>query len=133
MYLTNRNVSLIKIKKEDLVQYQYAEIIDETENATLLNYGWLDSGFFTTTGIVPSIKFFHQPNIEYSRFPEIKDEQNRYIEEAITDYIVYPIRVADYQGTIDIPYLDENYEFIRDDIQTFEGEDYRYLLFRKIN
>jgi len=137
VYLTNQNVYMMKIDKEDLVQYKYAEIINETENATLLNYGFLDSGFFTTTGIVPSTRFAHQPNFDYSRYPEIRDEQNRYIREAITDYVVYPIRVQDYGGAITIPnlipHLTENYEFIRDDIQEYEGVEYRYLLFRKMN
>lgn len=130
---TNHNVDMLRVDREDLVQYKYAQVINETENATLLNYGWLDSGFFTTTGIVPTTRFFHQPNIEYSRYPLIRDEQNRYIREAVTDYIVYPIRIQDYKGVIDIPYLNENYELIRDDIQRFEGTDYRYLLFKKIN
>lgn len=137
VYRTNQNVYLMKFAKEDLVQYKYAKVINETENATLLTYGWLDSGFFTTTDTIPVIRFFHQPNIEYSRYPEIKDEQNRYVEEGITDYVVYPIPVHYYLGAYDIPNLIpniyENYEFIRDDIQDYEGVDYRYLLFRKIN
>ena len=137
VYRTNQNIYLMKIEKENLVQYKYAKVINETENATLLTYGWLDSGFFTTTDTIPIIKFFHQPNIEYSRYPEIKDEQNRYVKEAITDYVVYPIPVPLYLGATDIPNLipdiSENYEFIRDDIQEYEGVDYRYLLFRKIS
>ena len=135
VYRTNQNVYLMKFAKEDLVQYKYAKVINQTENPTILNYGWLDSGFYATTDTIPTVRFFHQPNIEYSRYPIIKDEQNRYVKEAITDYVVYPIPVNFYQGEFDIPNLIpniyENYEFIRDDIQEYEGVDYRYLLFRK--
>ena len=125
----NHNIYMIDEEKGDLVQYKYASIINQTKNATLLNYYVLDLGFYTTTGIVPNIRFFHNPNIEYSKYPLIMDEQNRYIEEKLVDYIVFQIPTSYDYKTIEIPYLDENYELIEKEIQINEGTEFYYFLY----
>ena len=58
-------------------QYKFAEIISKTDNATLLNYGFLDGGFYTATGIVPNCKFFCNLNI---KLDEIMETQNEFIK-----------------------------------------------------
>lgn len=108
---TSSNFEFRKTKKEDLVQYQFAEIINQKENATLLNYGFLDGGFYTVTNITPNTKYFHKPNIAYENFPEIMDEQNRYIKETLIDFVV--IKVDTQEDSFSIPYLYENYEKIK--------------------
>ena len=67
------------------MQYQVAEIIHETPDATLLNYGFMDAGFFTAAGIAPSEKFFHSSNVD---MPEKREEQMRCIENGLVDYVV---------------------------------------------
>jgi hypothetical protein len=67
------------------MQYRFAAIINRTPNATLLNYGFMDAGFYTAAGIVPSVKYFHQTNVP---LPEMRSEQARYVAEGITDYVV---------------------------------------------
>ena len=67
------------------MQYQLAKVINETPNATLLNYGFMDAGFFTAAGIAPSVKFFHSSNVN---MPEKSEEQLRYIREGLVDYVV---------------------------------------------
>jgi len=76
------------VKREDTVQYKYASIINQTDNPTLLNYDCLDGGFYTVTGIIPNIKYFMTYNIPHSLFPEIKNEQNRYLKEKLVDYVI---------------------------------------------
>jgi len=122
------NFGFRKAKKEDLVQYQFAEIINQKEHATLLNYGFLDGGFFTVTDISPNVKYFSAPNIKYENYPEIIDEQNRYIKEALVDFIVIKVENQD-QGK-DIPYLYENYEKIKERLVVEEAK-YYYMLFEK--
>ncbi len=129
----NKNVYMLHIDKEDLIQYQYAKIIKETENATLLNYGWLDSGLYTTTDIVPNVRFFQNQNISYEKFPLIMDEQNRYIREKMADFVLYPVRDDEFAGSIDLPYLTDNYVLIRDAVQHFEEHDFHYLLYKKLD
>jgi len=70
--------------KEETMQYQIAEIINETPNATLLNYGFMDAGFFTAAGIAPNVKFFHSSNVDMQ---EKREEQLRYIREGLVDYV----------------------------------------------
>lgn len=130
-FFFNHNAYMRDISKKDLVQYKYAKIINETDDATLLNYGWLDVGLYTTTGIVPNVRFFQNQNISYLKFPLIMDEQNRYIREKTVEYVIYPVREDKFPDEVDVPFLDKNYHLIRDDIQQYEGVDFHYLLFKK--
>lgn len=84
-FFISSNVEFMFNKKQDLVQYRFADIIAETPDATLLNYGFLDLGLYTTTGIVPECKYFFKPNIPLD---EIMEEQNSIVEEGKVDYIV---------------------------------------------
>lgn len=122
------NFEFRKTKKEDLVQYQFAEIINQKPDATLLNYGFLDGGFYTVTGIVPDFKYFHKPNIEYEKYPEIMDEQNRYLREKTVDFVV--IRVLKEEDSLQIPCLYENYTRLQ--TKYVEGVNCYYMLFEKI-
>lgn len=72
-------------KRENTMQYRFAAIINTTPNATLLNYGFMDAGFYTAAGIAPSVKYYHQTNVPLQ---EMLDEQERYIAEAVCDYVV---------------------------------------------
>lgn len=45
-------------KKGNLPQYQFKTIIEQVENPTLLNYGFLDGGFYTVCNIIPDCKAF---------------------------------------------------------------------------
>jgi len=130
-FLFHHNKYMMDIEEGDLVQYKYAEIITRKENASLLNYGILDLGFYTTTGIIPNIRFFHNPNISYEKFPTIVDEQNRYIKESLIDFVVIAIPVEFCDRELDIPHLYENYRLIENEIQVYEGIDACYLLFER--
>lgn len=122
------NFEFRKVKKDDLVQFQFAKIINEKPNSTLLNYGFLDGGFYTVTGIIPNFKYFQNQNIDYEKYPIIMDEQNRYIKESLADFVV--IKVLNEDDSLDIPYLYENYN----KLQTKYVEDVNcyYMLFEKI-
>ena len=67
------------------MQYQFAAIVNRTPHATLLNYGFMDAGFYTACQIAPSVKYFHQTNVHLQ---EMLDEQVRYIADGVTDYVV---------------------------------------------
>ena len=87
--------------KEETMQYQVAEIMSETPDATLLNYGFMDAGFFTAAGIAPTEKFFHSSNVDMQ---EKRDEQLRYIREGLVDYVI-----THKKGPVE---LEENYELV---------------------
>lgn len=71
--------------REDTMQYRFAAIVNQTPNATLLNYGFMDAGFYTACGIAPTVKYFHRTNVH---LPEMLEEQDRYVVEGVTDYVV---------------------------------------------
>jgi hypothetical protein len=73
------------LPKEATMQYQIAAKIAKTPGATLLNYGFMDAGFYTAAGITPHVKYFHQTNVPLQ---EMLDEQIHYIEEGLCDYVV---------------------------------------------
>ncbi len=84
-YKYSGNTENMFTEKSDLVQYQFAEIINETEDATLLNYGFMDGGFYTAAGIVPNCKYFTGLNIDISEIPDTQDE---YVNNGWVDYVV---------------------------------------------
>ena len=71
--------------KENTMQYKLAAIMVKTPGATLLNYGFMDSGFYLAARITPHLKYFHQTNVPLQ---EMLDEQVRYVEEGLADYVV---------------------------------------------
>ena len=59
VYLLNsNNIYYMKCKKDKLPQYRFAKVINKTKNAKILNYSFLDGGFYMASGILPSSKYF---------------------------------------------------------------------------
>ena len=83
-YLTP-NRYLFGVKREEVPQYHFASIIKQEEEQTLLNYGFLDGGFYTTTNIIPNCKAFCKLNIELE---EMHDMQNYYVENGLCKFVV---------------------------------------------
>ena len=81
----NQNIYLTKYSKEDTVQYRFAKIIQTVDNATLLNYGFLDGGFYFASGATPACRYFCYFNIDT---PEMWYEQNTCIRNGEADFIV---------------------------------------------
>ena len=71
--------------RESTMQYRIAEAMGQAPGATLLNYGFMDAGFYTAAGIVPHVKYFHQTNVPLA---EMLNEQARYISEGLSDYVI---------------------------------------------
>lgn len=128
----NRNVYLLNVKKDQLAQYKFAEIINKTPDATLLNYGSLDNGFYITTGITPDFKHFEIQNIPHNKFPENRDEQNRYVKEAIPDYIVMKVNSKMNVNNIKPKYIWNNYEVVAEQTQRiYVNKKVKYVLFKR--
>ncbi|MGM9637640.1 MAG: hypothetical protein ACI3YK_06620 [Eubacteriales bacterium] len=83
---TSQNTNLLLADKDTLPQYRFAEIINQKENATLLNYGFLDGGFYTTSNLLASCRFFCTLNMEY--LPEMMETQNEWLENGVSDFVV---------------------------------------------
>ena len=117
--LLTPNRYLMGVPKEDLPQYQFDAYIRETENPTLLNYGFLDGGFYTVSGILPDCKSFCRLNV---RIPEYEDLQERWARAGLSDFIVTRNYAPDF--TL--------YEIAAESEFYFEG-DQHYYLYRRVS
>lgn len=123
--LKSNNLYYMKYNQKDLVQYKFADIIKSNGGKTLLNYGFLDGGFYLTSNILPSTKYFMLLNAD---IPEMEAELTKKIGHRKFDYIV----VRSYEGfepTTDV--IRENYELVATDENVFEGRNFVYDLYQK--
>ena len=114
------NTYLLRYKKSDLPQYQFAKIIAQKKDATLLNYGFLDGGFYTTTGIIPNCKFFCSVNIALDEMTEM---QNEFVNKGQVDFVI--TRNSELES--------ERYECIATSTFYFEGSEWEYFLYQLIH
>jgi hypothetical protein len=132
-YYFNQNSYLLHIRQQDLVQYKFAEIIDQSADKTLLNYGWLDMGFYTTAGVLPNVKYFELQNLDYSRYPLNLDEQNRYVREGLTKFIMLRDVPQKEKTSSLIPQLNSRYRIVASGDQYYEGYTFTYFLFERMD
>ncbi|MBR4434784.1 MAG: hypothetical protein IKS90_01660 [Clostridia bacterium] len=84
-FFLSGNTYLLRYRKWDLPQYKFEAIISRKENPTLLNYGFLDAGFYRVADIKPQNRFFCKLNIV---LPEMMQEQNDIVENHKVDFVV---------------------------------------------
>lgn len=83
--LLNNNAYMLRYTKADLPQFAFQKYVDQVDRPTLLNYGFLDGGFYTVYGIVPHCKYFCKTNMELK---EMIETQNDYVEQGLSDFVV---------------------------------------------
>lgn len=127
-YYNSNNKAYFNIKKEDLFQYEFANIINQEQNPTVVNMGFLDSGIYTLGGIYPSTYFFQKPNIKYEYFPDVLDSFQEYIKNGKTMFIVYYTKLNEEKLQEKEKYLFINYDLVMKRQQDFENVHmYSYL------
>lgn len=77
--------SMIFTPVEDLAFHKFDKIMKQEENPTLLNYRFLDGGFFTYSGLIPTNRYFCKLNLNN---PEMIAEQDSIAENGLTTFIV---------------------------------------------
>ena len=115
------NRYLMGVDRAELPQYRFAAIIRETPDATLLNFDFLDGGFYTTTGIVPNCRAFCALNIP---LPELRGQQIDFLRDGVCDYVV--TRNEELKG-IDL----EKYALADSCEYVLEGKMWTYRLYRR--
>ena len=120
----SRNTRLLLYKKTDMPQYKFAEVIAQRDGATLLNYGFLDGGFYFAAQKTPSCKYFCELNIELD---EMYAEQRRMIEEREVDFVITRGQTLDERG------VDRSgYRLLLISNFPFEGKYFEYHLYERI-
>ncbi len=115
-YCTSTNTYLTAYQKDDLPQYKFEKIICSMENPSLLNFGFLDGGFYTVTDIVPDCKYFCRLNI---MLPEMFAGQDAEVLLQNPDFVV----------TRSAPLPFGAYTRVAEATQYFEGVDFTYYLY----
>lgn len=118
LFLNCNNRYLFLQDRSVLPQYKFREEILSTESHSLLNYGFLDGGFYTVTGIVPDFRMFCELNFSVPEFQNLQDE---YLSSGQADYVV----------TCDHEIPEDSYELIDTAVFRYESHVYTYRLYRR--
>ena len=117
---TSQNVYLTRIEKEEMPQYRFAEIIGQSGDQSLLNYGFLDGGFYFAAGVLPEGLYFCSLNIDLK-------EMEAYFQDSIrqgkTAYVVTRSKKLKNAG---------NYRLIDEASLIFEGRPWTYYLYQRV-
>jgi hypothetical protein len=113
------NTYLMDYRREDLPQYRFAEIITQCEDPSLLNYGFLDGGFYFASGVLPSDPYFCTLNID---LPEMDQALRESIREGKTAFVV--TRSQKLKGS-------SSYTLVDEADLPFEGRTWHYYLYQR--
>lgn len=122
---------ILRQKEPKGVLYSFYTIVSKEKNPTLMCLG-LDgtTGIFTMADIMPSVKYFISPNLPYNIYPEMRDEQTKYIEDKKIQFIVLSNASTYYNYYESLPILHENYDLV----DTFNENDVSsYFLYKRKN
>lgn len=116
---------------------KFTPIILNEKDRSLVNLGFDDAnGLFTYAHIMPNTKYFTAPNLPHEVYPELRDQQTRYIEEGKTMFVV----LAEYTNNAlyfsQLDALQENYEVVEKFGEYYEWHNvnrFYYLYKRKDN
>jgi len=123
-YFLSGNTYLLQYEKEDMPQYKFAKIIASVEDAKVLNYHFLDGGFYFAADYLPENKYFYFSNLPA---PEMEADQNRMIEDTLVDFVITRNHELDeYLST-------DDYVLVAEDTFFVEFGDYDYYLYQKID
>ncbi|MGN0590708.1 ArnT family glycosyltransferase [Ruminococcus sp.] len=81
-------------------QIQFAELIQQNkrqEEVSLLNYCFLDGGFYLESGArLPDTRFFCRLNIPRSQLPQMYAEQDRIVQQGEVEFVVVRYRLREH-------------------------------------
>ena len=120
-YKVSGNTYLMHIAKEDMPQYRFAEIIRQCDDRSMLNYGFLDGGFYYAAESLPAQRFFCTLNNDLA---EMKEAHGDSIREGKTAFIVTRTRKLKDSA---------NYQLINEASLPFEGRTWDYYLYQRLD
>lgn len=68
-----------------------ADIINQKENPTMLNYGALDQGVYRKAHVLPINFYFQKQNISNANLPQMMDEQNDIVNNKRVNFVLISI------------------------------------------
>ena len=130
-YRLSSNAYLLAYTKEEMPQYRFARMIEESDDTSVLNYGFLDGGFYTVLDQVPQVRYFCTMNIN----PDVCImEQNSYVEQELTNWLVtWKGYTAQREELENLPVVSEHYELVDYVYFPLELEYRTYALYKRID
>ena len=113
------NVYLLGKEKSELPQYRFAETIRVAEDTSLLNYGFLDGGFYFAAESLPVTRWFCTLNND---LPEMKQAMKDAVAGAETEFVITRQQKLKNAG---------RYELADKAEMVFEGRVWTYYLYRR--
>lgn len=128
-YRISPNTYLLLTDKAKMPQYRFAEQILASEDTSLLNYMFLDGGFYTVTGEVPTVKTFQVINMDRARRIQ---EQEEYVRQQLTHWVVtWRAQETSEEELRSMNVLSEYYELVDYMYFYFEGDMRTYALYER--
>lgn len=112
------NTWLMNVPKEEMPQYRFAEIIRQSDDRTLLNYGFLDGGFYFAAGVLPSEPYFCSLNIGLE---EMREAQQSSVRQGKTAFVVVRGSRLKNSGA---------YQLVDEADLVYEGRNWHYCLYQ---
>ena len=123
------NVYLLGMDRTQMPQYRFAKRILESEDASLLNYAFLDGGFYTVTEEIPQVRYFCAINMNRDM---IVEKQNGYLKEGKTHWVVtWKAYEMSEEELKTLPILSQYYDLVDYQYFYFEGDMRTYALYEK--
>lgn len=128
-YYISPNTYLLLVAKTDMPQYRFAAQILASEDTSLLNYLFLDGGFYTVTGEIPREKTFCLLNMDR---PRRIQEQQEYLQQQCTHWVVtWRAQKVSEEELRSMDVLSQYYELADYQYFYFEGDIRTYALYEK--
>lgn len=124
-YKTSSNTYLLGTPKEDMPQYRFAQQIRKREDPTLLNFGFLDGGFYFAADVLPVNYNFCRLNLVTE---EAEQEQRQIIEDAAVDFVVLWDKRLE-----ECPLDASRYALVDNAEMYYEGVVYTYYLYERVD
>ena len=106
------------VKRDEMAQTRFAQILEEKGDGTLLDLTSHDQGFYLASGRLPSFRYFIDNNLDTQ---EKRESINGYLKDARPDYVVCWWRDPG-----------ENYSLIAEETSPFDLNDLRtYKLYER--
>ncbi len=83
-------VPLMSIEREEMTQVWFGELINQSENPTMLDWTDLDQGFYLAAGVTPTCRYFANNNLD-------SEEKRQAYESYLTSGEVQYIVTSNYQ------------------------------------
>ncbi len=117
------NIPFMKQEKDDFFLYRFRDEVLEKEDPTLLNVGCLDAGLYTLCDIVPNCRYFQTQTLHIeNKSLDPYCEQERYIEEGLTDFVISRGEAANE--------IEDRYDLIDTAEYSWEDLTFTYYLYK---